>query len=285
MVWFPVPNTQVRHTATASAGSDAGGMTVLPHTHRPTWGRFPAIRFALPRGPLDLVRQVLIVSIFDVVYELSRVVAVGDRSDALRHARSVVHTEQSLGIFHELSVQRFVAHAPGVVSHVANWTYFNAQFTITFSFLLWAYLFRNDRFTTVRNAIIAADAIGVVGYILYPTAPPRMLTDMGFTDTLNQTAVNNHSSVISALSNPYAAMPSLHTAYALILGVSGVVLARHRWTKAIWALYPALVDLLDRRHRQPLLPRRRGRCRSGDRRGKHRAAAAAADQACSQLGG
>jgi membrane-associated phospholipid phosphatase len=195
----------------------------------------------LPRGPGDLVRQIVIVSLFDIAYELSRVVATGGRGTALAHARSVVDTERSLGIFRELSVQHFALHAPGVVLDIANWTYFNAQFTVTFVFLLWAYLRHTDRYTTIRNTVIAADAIGLIGYLAYPTAPPRMLPRLGFTDTLNQAAVNHHSGAIASLANSYAAMPSLHTAYALIFGVSGVVLARRWWVRGMWALYPGLV--------------------------------------------
>src|SRR5215467_5721561 len=88
----------------------------------------------LPRGPWDLVRQIVIVSLFDIAYELSRVVATGGRGAALAHAHSVVDTERSLGIFRELSVQRFALHSPGIVLDIANWTYFNAQFTVTFAF-------------------------------------------------------------------------------------------------------------------------------------------------------
>jgi membrane-associated phospholipid phosphatase len=138
-------------------------------------------------------------------------------------------------------VQRFALHAPGIVLDIANWTYFNAQFTVTFAFLLWAYLRHTERYTTIRNTVIAADAIGLVGYLAYPTAPPRMLPRLGFTDTLNHAAVNHHSGAIASLANPYAAMPSLHTAYALIFGVSGVVLARRWWFRGMWALYPGLV--------------------------------------------
>jgi membrane-associated phospholipid phosphatase len=195
----------------------------------------------LPRGPRDLVRQIVIVSLFDIAYELSRVVATGGRGAALAHAHSVVDTERSLGIFRELSVQHFVLHGPRLLLDVANWTYFNAQFTVTFAFLLWAYLRHTDRYTRVRNTVIAADAIGLIGYLAYPTAPPRMLPRLGFADTLNQAAVNHHSGAIASLANPYAAMPSLHTAYAVIFGVSGVVLARRAWARAFWACYPALV--------------------------------------------
>ena len=208
---------------------------------RPFSSPLRAVAAALPRGPRDLVRQIVIVSLFDIAYEVSRVVAAGDRATAMSHARSVVSAEQSLGIFHELSVQRFAMHSPGIVLDIANWTYFNAQFTVTFGFLLWAYLFRTERYAAVRNTIIIADVLGLIGYLAYPTAPPRMLPGLGFVDALDSAAVNQHSGVVSALANPYAAMPSLHTAYAVAFGVWGIMLTRRWWTRALWALYPGLV--------------------------------------------
>jgi len=68
-----------------------------------------------------------------------------------------------------------------------------------------------------------------------------MFPELGFEDTLNQTAVNHESGIIETFANPYAAMPSLHTAYALIIGTSGFLVARHLVTRVVWALYPALV--------------------------------------------
>jgi hypothetical protein len=219
---------------------EAGPMSVaIPH--RLAAGGRARLASVLPRGPGDLVRQIVIVSLFDIAYELSRVLATGGRGAALAHAHSVVGAERSLGLFHELSVQRVALDSPGIVMDIANWTYFNAQFTVTFLFLLWAYLRHTDRYWTIRNTVIAADAIGLIGYLAYPTAPPRMLPHLGFVDTLNGAAVNHHSGAIASLANPYAAMPSLHTAYALIFGVSGVVLARRWWMRGLWALYPGLV--------------------------------------------
>jgi uncharacterized membrane protein YbhN (UPF0104 family) len=194
----------------------------------------------LPRGWADLFRQLLVFAVLDVVYETSRMLAVGDRGVAMRHARDIVSAERSLGLFHELSVQHFAAtDAPA--QSIANWTYFNCQFTISFGFLLWVYLRRNDAFPRVRNVFLTANAIGVACYMLYPAAPPRMLTGLGFVDTLNETSVNHHSGVIASLANPYAAMPSLHTAYALIVATSAVMLVRTRALRVAWAFYPALV--------------------------------------------
>lgn len=194
----------------------------------------------LPRGWADLFRQLLIFAVLDVVYETSRVLAAGDRRVAMRHAHDIVAAERSLGLFHELSVQRFAA-AHALAQSIANWTYFNCQFTISFGFLFWVYLRRNDAFPRVRNVFLAANAIGVACFMLYPAAPPRMLTGLGFVDTLNETSVNHHSGVIASLANPYAAMPSLHTAYALIVGTSAVMLVRRRALRVAWAFYPALV--------------------------------------------
>jgi uncharacterized membrane protein YbhN (UPF0104 family) len=199
-----------------------------------------AIGTRLPRGWGDLGRQLAIFALLDLAYELSRTLAVGDRSVALRHAHSIVNTERSLGLFHELDVQRWAMNAPSIVMSVANWTYFNCQFTLTFGFVLWVYLRRNEHYTRLRNLIATINLVGLAGYVFFPAAPPRMLGDLGFVDSLNETGVNHHSGVIAALSNPYAAMPSLHTAYAITVGITGLAVTRSRLRFA-WVGYPALV--------------------------------------------
>ena len=199
-----------------------------------------AIGTRLPRGWGDLGRQLAIFALLDMAYELSRTFAVGDRSTAIRHAHSIVNTERSLGLFHELDLQQWALHAPSIVMSVANWTYFNCQFTLTFGFVLFVYLRRNEFYTRLRNLIATVNLIGLAGYIFYPAAPPRMLTDLGFVDSLNQTGVNHHSGLIAMLSNPYAAMPSLHTAYAITIGATGFAMTRSRLRFA-WVGYPALV--------------------------------------------
>jgi membrane-associated phospholipid phosphatase len=101
------------------------------------------------------------------------------------------------------------------------------------------YFRRNERFGRVRDALLAANYVSIVVMFVFPLAPPRMLGS--FVDTLDANRVNLHSSVINALNNPYSAMPSLHASYAIVLGVAGVVLSRHWWSKLIWLLYPVLV--------------------------------------------
>jgi membrane-associated phospholipid phosphatase len=195
----------------------------------------------LPRGWRDFWLQAAVFWAFYVCYEGSRGVSDGARDEAFRNADRVIDAERSLGIFRELDLQRWALDAPDLVMTTANWTYFNCQFTISYGFMLWAYFRRNHAWYFMRNVLIVAGFLGLIGYIAYPTAPPRMFPELGFEDTLNQTAVNHESGIIETFANPYAAMPSLHTAYALIIGTSGFLVARHLVTRLIWAAYPALV--------------------------------------------
>ena len=94
---------------------------------------------------------------------------------------------------------------------------------------LWVYFKAHDRFYGLRNTLILGNLIGLVGYVLLPTAPPRMFPEAGFTDTLAAHSTVNHSSTFVAFSsNPYAAMPSLHALDALIVSVVMATVVRRR---------------------------------------------------------
>ncbi len=196
---------------------------------------------ALPHGWRDFWLQFAVFWTFNLAYEATRGVVDGSRDEAFANARRVIEVQRDLGILWELDVQRWAYDAPGIVMDVANWTYFNCQFTISFALLLWIYLRRNHAFYFVRNTILFADFIAVIGYVGLPTAPPRMFPELGFVDSLLDTSVNHESWLIRALANPYAAMPSLHTAYALILGTAAVLVCRRAAVRVLWALYPGLV--------------------------------------------
>jgi membrane-associated phospholipid phosphatase len=108
--------------------------------------------------------------------------------------------------------------------------------------LLWVYLRRNAAFTRFRNTILLANVLGLIGYVLLPTAPPRFFTTIGFDDTLAQFGGLNHGSgLIELASNPYAAMPSLHAADALIVGIILASVVRRPIFKALWLLWPVWV--------------------------------------------
>jgi hypothetical protein len=135
----------------------------------------------------------------------------------------------------EHALQRIADSSDFFMTAVA-WTYWNSQFSVIGLSLLWVYLRRHDRFAKFRNTILLANVIGLAGFALVPTAPPWMFPSFGFVD-----GVNHSSGLVGALANPYAAMPSLHSADALVVGVCLFAACRRWYFKAIWALWPAWV--------------------------------------------
>ena len=104
---------------------------------------------------------------------------------------------------------------------------------------------------------VVAMGIALVGYTLYPTAPPRMFPELGFVDTINDYSnVNHDSSLAKIFINPYAAVPSMHCAFAMMIGATGVMICRHWISKACWAAWPLLVSWVTIVTAQPLLGRR-----------------------------
>jgi membrane-associated phospholipid phosphatase len=198
-------------------------------------------RRVLPRGWGDFARQIAIWLGFLFAYQVARGIADRNPPKAFDNAVKVIGFEQHILGLVELTFQRFVDSSHFLMG-LASWTYWNSEFTVVGLALLFVYLRRHEAFTRFRNAILLANVIGLVGYVLLPTAPPRMFTDYGFSDTLSQfTALNHGSGLISFVANPYAAMPSLHAADALIVGVVLVTVSRNRLAKGFWALWPSWV--------------------------------------------
>jgi membrane-associated phospholipid phosphatase len=197
----------------------------------------------LPRGYIDLVRQAAIWFGFLFAYQFARGLADRNPAKAFVNGWRVLDFEQRIThhVF-ELTLQQ-VANSSSVLKDAVAWTYWNSEFTIVGLALLWIYLRRNERFTRFRNAVLLANVLGLVGYILLPTAPPRMFPSLGFLDTLDSFGGLNHGSgIISIAANPYAAMPSLHAADALIVGIVLSSAARRPVAKALWLLWPVWVS-------------------------------------------
>ena len=179
---------------------------------------------------------------FAAAYQVARGLADRGATEAFANARRVIHAEERLGVLFELDLQRSVVETGGLLLHAVNWTYWLSQFMVVGLALLWIYLRRYPAYLRVRNTIIVANAIGLVGYVAMPTAPPRLLPEFGFADTLAQSEWLNHGTGLVVLaSNPHAAMPSLHTADALIIGFALAMLVRSRALKALFLLWPAWV--------------------------------------------
>jgi hypothetical protein len=195
----------------------------------------------LPNGWVDPFRQLGLFVLADLCYETVRGIAEGQRAEAFANAASVIHFEKVTGTFVEPDIQSaFINHR--WIIDAANFMYMNSHFVLTTGFLVWLYLYRNENFYFIRNMFMAAMALAIVGYVLMPTAPPRLIPGEGFTDTITAFAqVNHDSALVKIFVNPYAAIPSMHCAFSLMIGVSGVMLSKHRATKLFWAIYPLVV--------------------------------------------
>ena len=175
--------------------------------------------------------------------ELSRGFAGGGAALAERHADAVVSLERSLHVFHEGAVQDAVRDVAGLPT-LLGYAYLTLHLTATAFVLSWAYRRHRDAYRTLRNTLAAASALAVVGYWLFPTAPPR-LAGVGIGDTVSgATSINLTSHLASSFYNPYAAVPSMHIGFALLIGAAVARLARRRVVRAAGALYPLFVLLV-----------------------------------------
>jgi len=198
---------------------------------------------ALPNGVLDVVRQVLL---FFCAYYAYRIVRgmIDDpqgATAAFAHARDLIGIERGLNLFVEPSVQAWAATSP-LVLDLTSWVYINAQTTVTVGALVFIYLMHNRSFYWVRNMFMVAMGIALIGYVVFPTAPPRFFPEWGFSDAVSDfTGVAHDNVSVNALFNPYAAVPSMHVAFALMIGVPLARLSKHRAARIFWTVYPVFV--------------------------------------------
>ncbi|HEY1833766.1 MAG TPA: phosphatase PAP2 family protein [Solirubrobacteraceae bacterium] len=201
----------------------------------------------LPHGWLDALRQVSLFSAAYFAYRLVRGMVEGDANAAFRHARDLISLERTMHLFVEPSIQAW-ASGSHFLMVAASWLYVNAQTSVTVGALLFLYLCHNRSFYFVRNMFMIAMVIALIGYAVFPTAPPRLLPEWGFIDTVSDVfGVNTTragASSINALFNPYAAVPSMHVAFSLLIGGTLSRLCRHRVARVLWMLYPLLMTFV-----------------------------------------
>jgi len=200
----------------------------------------PRVRDLLARR--DGIAQLAVVLGAFGAYELARLAMEPNWAQAFANAKRVLRAEQVLGLAWEQSLQRAFLALPDLV-HALNIFYFVGHFVITGVFFLWLYHRSRDGFRSFRDGFLAATAIALVVHWLFPTAPPR-LAGIGLEDTLLLfSGIDIGSPTSSAFSNPVAAVPSLHAAYAVGVGIGTIRYARSHLVRAAGVLYPPLVLL------------------------------------------
>ena len=184
-------------------------------------------------GPAELAAIVALYAI----YELGRGFGDATLQAAQGNTARIVELEQSLGVFFEGAVQNWASGIPSLPTFLGL-AYVTLHLGATGATMVWLHLRHRERFALVRNALVIATGLSLIAYTVFPAAPPR-LAGLGFVDTVTaQTHVNLSSDLLGSLYNPFAAVPSMHFGYALLVGIVLATTASNRWVRLIGVLYP-----------------------------------------------
>ena len=176
-------------------------------------------------------------------YEVTRALVVGEPWRAFHNAWGLIRWEKATGIFVETDIQDFFLNHLGLVS-ILNYFYISAHWIVTTLFFVWLYRSRPKLYPYIRNAFFAANAVALAVFVLFPVAPPRVMNDVGFTDTLQRiSGIDLRAGRLASLFNPYAAVPSMHFGYAFMVGVVAAFLLRAWPLRALALAYPVVVFL------------------------------------------
>jgi hypothetical protein len=186
------------------------------------------------------IRELSIVLCIYACYSLIQGGMADREALAFHNAYDIISFEKQLNIYWEPNIQSwFLGHISLV--HVINALYTLLFYPVLIVFGIWAYKRHREKYTLARNVFILTAVIGLPCFAFYPTAPPRLLSGLGFIDTLDKYQIVNYSSSLSsALANQYAAMPSFHFAWTLLVGISIIDIAKAWWLRTLGILVPLL---------------------------------------------
>jgi len=157
---------------------------------------------------------------------------------AVQNAYDVVDFERLLGFFWERDIQSWFLNSSLLVD-LANAVYTYFYYPVLIGFAIWAYNRHRQQYFVARNVFLVSAGIGFLCFALYPCAPPRMLLSFGFVDTMAQYGTLDYSaSFFRTFANPYAAMPSLHFGWVMLIGISTFYIAKAIWLKVLAVLVP-----------------------------------------------
>ncbi|WP_181795076.1 phosphatase PAP2 family protein [Streptomyces sp. WELS2] len=193
-----------------------------------------------PRPP-RLWFEILLVAVSYWTYSLVRNAVPEQRDAALRNADRIWRFEHAIGV----GVEQTVNQAANSVSWLIigmNYYYATLHFVITLGVLVWLYRWHPGRYAATRLVLFATTGVALLGYYLFPLAPPRLMRGGHFVDTVmvHHTWGSMASGDLKHMSNQYAAMPSMHIGWSLWCGLTVCALASVPWARVLGLLYPAL---------------------------------------------
>lgn len=195
-------------------------------------------RFRTPRRP-RLWFEILLIAVSYWTYSLIRNAVPEQKSQALHNADWIWRVEHSLGIAVEKSVNHAVDSVTWLIVGM-NYYYATLHFVVTLGVLVWLFRWHPGRYAAARLVLFATTAVALVGYYLYPLAPPRLMNGTTFIDTVvvHHTWGSMASGDLKNMSNQYAAMPSMHIGWSLWCGLTIFALASVPWARVLGLLYP-----------------------------------------------
>lgn len=195
-------------------------------------------RLRSPRRP-RIWFEVLLIAVSYWMYSLIRNAVPEQKAQALKNADWIWDFEHSLGMAVEHSVNQAVNSVTWLIVSM-NYYYATLHFIVTIGVLVWLYRWHPGRYAAARLVLFATTGVALVGYYLYPLAPPRLMNGEGFIDTVlvHETWGSMASGDLKNMSNQYAAMPSMHIGWSVWCGVIILVVASAPWAKILGLLYP-----------------------------------------------
>ena len=191
---------------------------------------------------LRAIHEVAIIGVAVFLYFFVRGLMDGQEARAFANADRVIDAERTLGFFWEPTFQEWALRWDWLGT-MANWIYIWGHWPVIVGTLVWLLVKHRSQYSVYRNALLTSGAIGLVFFVLFPLAPPRFMVEWGFVDTV--TLHSNSYRVLQppSLVNQYAAMPSLHAGWDLLMGIAIAAHASRRALKAIGFVLPVLMVL------------------------------------------
>jgi hypothetical protein len=186
------------------------------------------------------VFEIGLVALAFLLYFIVRGLVVDRYDDAYTNARGIMDLERTLGIFWEPRLQEWVLDSRFFIG-VFNFIYFWLDFPVIVVVGLWMYFTHRHEYTVARDSLLLSGAIALVIYNLYPVMPPRLLPTGEFVGTIEKyNDLSYQAQSMRAFVNPYAAVPSLHYGWAMVIGGAMVVTMRHPLLRALGISLPWL---------------------------------------------
>jgi hypothetical protein len=187
----------------------------------------------------DLLREIVVITLLFMGYKVGRQLVADRVTDAFSNAGHLVRIEEWLRLPSEATVQSWVLGSPDVL-RAANEFYVAVHFPLTIGFLVWAWFFRTrGEYLWARSLMATVTALALVVHLMVPLAPPRLLPQLGFVDTMKTIGPSAYGAHAAAIANQYAAMPSLHVGWAMLIAVVVIVTVKSRW-RWLMLIHPLL---------------------------------------------